>query len=831
MTGWQGDGHFANCLINSVSLYLTPLDLKRLPIILPLLFLAMASFGQGGLLSGNVMDQNRKALQGATAELVSMEDTLSRQSVITDNNGEFYFSNIDYGYYGLRVSFVGLRVLIIDSLHFRAERADFNLQDLVLQPAQSESLSEIVIYSEKPLIQAKDGNITFNAGESALSAGSTADELLTSVPLVAKDPDGKITVRGKEPRILIDDKPVELNLQQLQELLESMPGSSIEKIEVMTNPPPQYANEQGGVINIVTKKGRVGRTGRLSVTGGTRGEIRGSGNFTYRKQGFILSINAGISSNIYEGNGYSSRNNFYADSSNFFNTENRYRNKSLRPNLRVNLEYDFTKLQSLNVVLQLNQNDYLNNNITTYRNISRFGDTYRLSERSIRNDGSNINGNITLSYLLRTKLPGEVFRIIATGNLASSKGDRDYYQQFFNPDHTPNGIDSSQQQLTDNSSNGRNIRVSYDRPIFRKKTHLSLGSFYNRSNSDVNVDASYFSKSDDDWVNAELLSNEFEFHQSILNLRASLKQIISEDFSVTAGLSAENTSILFELIKESREAKNNYWTLLPFANMNRTWKDVLNLTLAYRRTIRRPGINELNPTIDFSDPYNIRFGNDQLRPSTADNFDLVIGRTKTKYYINLGLGYNSVQDIYSRVRTLLPDGRTQVTWENISGRKEYELSTWGGITINRKLRANVSATYRYNEYSEFDRTVNRYRNGGSFTSNFNSTYALKDVMNLTGSFTFNRFANPQGYARWNWSMNAGVQKKFFQKRLTVTVNFIDPFSRQRNRNYTYAPKFMLESYSTSNTRNFRVSVAYSFVKVAKRGEGKKPALKKGKAGS
>jgi outer membrane receptor for ferrienterochelin and colicin len=47
---------------------------------------------------------------------------------------------------------------------------------------------------------------------------------------------------------------VELNLQQLQDLLESMPGSSIEKIEVMTNPPPQYANEQGGVINIVTKK-------------------------------------------------------------------------------------------------------------------------------------------------------------------------------------------------------------------------------------------------------------------------------------------------------------------------------------------------------------------------------------------------------------------------------------------------------------------------------------------------------------------------------------------------------------------------------------------------
>ena len=101
----------------------------------------------------------------------------------------------------------------------------------------------MVIYAEKPLIQSKDGNITFNAGESALAAGSNASDLLTQVPLVAKDADGKISVRGKEPKILIDDKPVELNLQQLQDLLESLPGSSIEKIEVMTNPPPQYANE------------------------------------------------------------------------------------------------------------------------------------------------------------------------------------------------------------------------------------------------------------------------------------------------------------------------------------------------------------------------------------------------------------------------------------------------------------------------------------------------------------------------------------------------------------------------------------------------------------
>ena len=43
-----------------------------------------------------------------------------------------------------------------------------------------------------------------------------------------------------------------------------MPGSMIEKIEVMTTPPPNYANERGGVINIVTRKGKV-----VSVPGST----------------------------------------------------------------------------------------------------------------------------------------------------------------------------------------------------------------------------------------------------------------------------------------------------------------------------------------------------------------------------------------------------------------------------------------------------------------------------------------------------------------------------------------------------------------------------------
>jgi hypothetical protein len=368
--------------------------------------------------------------------------------------------------------------------------------------------------------------------------------------------------------------------------------------------------------------------------------------------------------------------------------------------------------------------------------------------------------------------------------------------------------------------------LSYDRPLKNKKTFFSAGSYYNRSNSHSRVDASYMKKPEGEFVKSDLLSNAFKFHQDILNFRGSVRQVLKENFSVTAGLSVEQTAIWFELFKDNRDARNKYWTWLPFANINRNWKEVLNLTLAYRRTIRRPGINELNPAIDFGDPYNVRFGNENLVASTAHNLDFVIGRTKTQYYVNLGLGYNIVENIFSQVRTLLTDGKTQITWANISGRKEYELSTWGGLTINKKIKANLSASYTFNEYSSFDKTVNRYRNGGSFTSNINTTVTPKDVLSFTGSFTFNRFANPQGFARWSWSMNMGIQRKLMQKRLTLTANIIDPFV-QNSRNETYGKNFTLKSYNTAQTRNFRLSIGYSFNKPAKKpvAGGKKPKAK------
>lgn len=764
---------------------------------------------RAGVLSGNVIDNKGKALSGANITLSGLTDSSFKKTTSTDKVGEFWMSSIPLGVYYVSVSYVGMKTLRIDSIRFRIERSDFNIPDISLKINDSEILEDVVVYAEKPLIQSKEGNLTFNAVESAAAAGATASELLVQVPLVTKDADGKILVRGKEPKILIDDKPIELNLQQLQDLLESMPGSSIEKIEVMTNPPPQYANEQGGVINIVMRKGKVGKSGRISMSAGTRGEFSSNGNFNFRKNGLSLAANVSYAASPFYGEGYSIRNNLYRDSSNFFNSTNDYTNKNKRPNIRLNLDYEFNKKHLLNAVFQYSQNNAHNESVTRFVHINRNQVVWKQSDRTVTTVGASFNPSINLSYLYRG-LPGESFRLIANLNNTVADNDRVFYQQFLNPDGSPIGVDSLQRQVTDNLLRSYTIRANYDRMLSNKKTFLSLGSYWSHTANHVLTSSFYKKKPEGTMEPLALLSNDCWFYQDVTNLRASLKHILGENFSMTAGTTVEFTGISFDLISENRKVKNQYPTWLPFANLNKTWKEKFGITLAYRRSINRPGLGQLNPIIDYADPYNLRFGNPGLIASTAHHINLVMSRTRKKYFLNLSGGYHIVEDVFSQVRTLLEGGKTQITWENISDRKEFEVSSWNGFTLNAKLKVNASASLTYMRYGPYDIQVRKFRNGASFTTTWGYHWVPTDNWAFTGNFNLNRFASPQGYARWNSSLNLGIQRKFFARRLIVTLNTIDPIANQQRSTYTYGTNFSLKNYSMTQTKNYRLTMAYNF---------------------
>ena len=317
-------------------------------------------------------------------------------------------------------------------------------------------------------------------------------------------------------------------------------------------------------------------------------------------------------------------------------------------------------------------------------------------------------------------------------------------------------------------------------------------------------------------VLSDLLSNDFEFYQSIFTAKAAVRYQFTPVMFSTVGVQQEYANTWFDIINNNNKYKNSSWSTLPFANFTLKWDSGYSVTASYKRSIQRPGINQLNPSIDYSDPYNTRFGNPYLQPYFSDNFDLATGYWTKKFNLNFSVGYNALQAIYSSIRTLQTDGKTNTTWLNLSGRKEYEASIWGGLNLGKKLKMNASSRYAYNVYSQHDRIRNRYRNAPSFNSTLNGNYQWNTLMNMTGNFTYHRFATAQGSARNNLSMNIGVQRKFFQKNLTVSLNFVDPFRQQQNKNFIQAPNYNLESFNTTNSRNMRFAAGYTFKKKVKK---------------
>lgn len=769
-----------------------------------------------GLVIGNIIDSTTgKAVEGASVQMKSLGAVKTILSTAADKGGAFEINKIPFGYYIISFSFSGYATIQFDSIHLREDRFDFNLGDIKMYPSLNE-MAEVVIYNEKPLIESKDGAIIYNVGESALSSGSSTSELLKNMPLVSTDADGKILLKGKEPKILIDEKPTELTSQQLADLLESMPGHLIEKIELMTNPPAEYANEEGGVINIVTKKGRVGLTGRINLVVGTRGEASLTGNVSYRTKKLIMNVTAGTGAGRVVGDGYSTRQNFYADSSNQLLTANEYNNKNLRPNLRVNMDYEFNKKNILSFTGLINANLYDNFGETSYRNINRFDDLYRYSTRSNTTDGGTVTESASVSFTHKGKDAREMLRIISTVNFGQYDNTRKFFQQFLHPDGSATGTDSTQYQRTDNQNRAWDIRLQYNKPI-SKAIIINTGATTLNSYFQNTLNTTVLQKPTGQFIKNPDMSNDFKFNQSVHTVRIGATISLPQRWRIVAGMQADYTHIAFDFVNNVQNSTNGYWNYLPNILVRKEWKaQGLNTSINYRKTVRRPGINQLNPSIDYSDPYNLRFGNIGLLPQLADNFDWTFGLYKGKYYINFSAGYNQVKDIIQSIRTLIPGDKTQITYNNITDRKEYEATIFGGYTFSRKLRMNASMGYTYNQYSEYDRKVNRYRNGSTYYASVNYNYMLSDRITFEGNVRYNSIADAQGRSRSSIKQNIGVQSKWMNKQLTVGLMLIDIFSQQQFNRTTYGANYTLQSVTASQTRNIRLSVAYNLLKNKKK---------------
>ena len=260
-----------------------------------LICILFTAFGKGkfnGIISGMVWDENQQPISYANVLLLNPEDSSLIKGTITDSIGLYRFENIKARSYLISVSMIGYKTIFEGPLQLDEKEANFKLPPLALEE-ESLSLGEIVVKARKPFLELRNDKMIVNVSSSPVSAGSNALELLSKAPGVIVDNNNQISLRGKQGvLVMIDGKRSYLSMEEVVKMLETMPASSIESIEIMLNPSAKYdAAGNAGIINIRLKKNEnlgVNGNATLGLGQGKYPKANGGLRLNYRQEKFNL---------------------------------------------------------------------------------------------------------------------------------------------------------------------------------------------------------------------------------------------------------------------------------------------------------------------------------------------------------------------------------------------------------------------------------------------------------------------------------------------------------------------------------------------------------------
>ncbi len=99
-------------------------------------------------------------------------------------------------------------------------------------------------------------------------------------------------------RVLVDGRPT---VMDASEILQQMPASSLENIEIITNPSAKYDPEgSAGIINLVMKKSKnVGLSGIAELNSGLRNKYGGQLLGDYKTEDYTFTLGVDYDNNNY----------------------------------------------------------------------------------------------------------------------------------------------------------------------------------------------------------------------------------------------------------------------------------------------------------------------------------------------------------------------------------------------------------------------------------------------------------------------------------------------------------------------------------------------------
>ncbi len=226
-----------------------------------------------GKITGRIIDTvSGQPIEYATISLLTQADNKVVNGATADDKGIFTITEVADGTYTILIYFIGYKTGTQNNIVVSKLNPTPVLGDIKLTGSKT-TLKEVTVTAEKSIIENKIDKMIYNADKDITSQTGVALDILKKVPQVSVDIDGNVELQGNSSiRFLINGKPSIIFGSNITEVLQSIPASQIQSIEIITSPGAKYdAQGTGGIINIILKKSTAeGINGNISLSAGTR---------------------------------------------------------------------------------------------------------------------------------------------------------------------------------------------------------------------------------------------------------------------------------------------------------------------------------------------------------------------------------------------------------------------------------------------------------------------------------------------------------------------------------------------------------------------------------
>lgn len=814
------DGDFDTSLVQTMTINNTPNSRIMKPRI-KFLILFILSFptmlAAQNTVTGVVEDsKSGKPVQYANASLLRQSDSVLVSHTSADDKGVIRLQGVPDGDYRLVVFFIGYGNL---------ERqvsvgGDVDLGTLALEPGTA-TIGEVVVKGERPLFAVDGEKSYYNSAEDPTVQTGTASDVLQNTPGVSVDVEGNVTLRGTAGvEIWINDKPSHMTSENLKTYLQQTPASSIDHIEVITNPSARYGSKADGIINIVTTT-KVKRNQFFSFGANASIKPYASPWFSYVWSNDRLSLNLYTNFSYYH-----SKNNFFYDLSIYdpkgeerelvsFETDtSRSKSNNYSGGIYFSLDYEIDSMNTMSFWAGgwpgLNVND---NSDILEREMFLTHSTTRYSSES-RQKGRNFWGGLGLYFMHSFDKKGH--NISADINFSTM----DIYHTGLARKHFTSPanylrVKNSVNKIMNVDFSGE---VTYNRP-YSENGEISAGYYGGVA---LNSTLSHLDTLREGVLVTDEIRSFLHRSPSVENQIFFTLQHKFGNFTIKPGVRLEHEYISLtypNVPTDTFNIRRHFFHVRPSLHLSYRTESMHNFRLSYSFRGTSPSADELTKFCTF-DEDNFSSGNPYLKNVLTHSLETGWSKYWTKYG-SVGL------TLYFKAKSREINEINIPMYHYVFGREvsfSYPVnvgrSTNTGLEFNTMYRPNAMFNIRFyaNVYHSYIETLydNRLYKSGMWSYSFDLSIWAKlwKRLEISASGTYRSpsqslFSQTHPY----YGINAGLRADFFKNRLSVFLNVNDIFNWNRWGSDMSSP--YLESHSTfkSNSRSVALGFTLRFGKM------------------